>query len=244
MSTQGSPAKFSYAITERRTAVAVPARRLGFKPDQSVVTVFGGEGPHNVNDHVSTTAAGILNNVADVATASAPMSAGTCRRASSWSCSGPEHAATIAADGLHRADVQRFVFEHARISLGRLSWAACGACTTGRPGWEDHDERSAAPGAAVDDIYRDGGGRLGQALLRGAQLHVQPRGEPRLDRSKVRGGPPSSRRARPQGAVGPPARNGGRSSAGRSWTRVLEAADPRRVELIGRPYPGFSAMKN
>jgi len=33
---------------------------------------------------------------------------------------GPEHAATIAADGFTRADVQRFVFEHARLPLGRL----------------------------------------------------------------------------------------------------------------------------
>ena len=33
---------------------------------------------------------------------------------------GPEHAATIATDGFTRADVQRFVFEHARLPLGRL----------------------------------------------------------------------------------------------------------------------------
>ncbi len=31
------------------------------------VTVFGGEPPHNVNDHVSPTAAGILATVADTA---------------------------------------------------------------------------------------------------------------------------------------------------------------------------------
>jgi hypothetical protein len=33
---------------------------------------------------------------------------------------GPEHAATIASDGFTREDVQRFVFEHARMPLGRL----------------------------------------------------------------------------------------------------------------------------
>jgi hypothetical protein len=33
---------------------------------------------------------------------------------------GPEHAQTIAADGLGRADVQRFVYEHARLPLGTL----------------------------------------------------------------------------------------------------------------------------
>src|SRR5204862_7994569 len=33
---------------------------------------------------------------------------------------GPEHAKTVAGDGLTRADVQRFVFEHARLPLGTL----------------------------------------------------------------------------------------------------------------------------
>ncbi len=35
--------------------------------EANVVTVFGGEPPHNVNDHVSPTAAGILATVADTA---------------------------------------------------------------------------------------------------------------------------------------------------------------------------------
>jgi hypothetical protein len=30
---------------------------------------------------------------------------------------GPEHAATVAGDGLSRRDVQQFVFEHARLPL-------------------------------------------------------------------------------------------------------------------------------
>ena len=33
---------------------------------------------------------------------------------------GPEHAATIAGDGFSRADVQRFVYEHARLPLSIL----------------------------------------------------------------------------------------------------------------------------
>src|SRR5207247_703919 len=36
---------------------------------------------------------------------------------------GPEHARTIAEDGFARADVQRFVYEHARLPLGRLKLA-------------------------------------------------------------------------------------------------------------------------
>ena len=60
MATQGSPAKFSYAIAENEAA-----NPWGPLHDGDVVTVFAGEGPHNINDHVSTTAAGILHTVAD-----------------------------------------------------------------------------------------------------------------------------------------------------------------------------------
>src|SRR4029450_6524935 len=47
MATQGSPAKVSCCITERRDAPWGPLH------ETSMVTVFAGEPPHNVNDHVS-----------------------------------------------------------------------------------------------------------------------------------------------------------------------------------------------
>jgi hypothetical protein len=122
MATQGSPAKFAYAIAEREDATPWEPLRvaLGFSGEQSTVTVFGGEGPHNVNDHVSTTAAGILNNVADVATTLGSNVGWYFSQSQLMVVLGPEHAATIAADGFSRADVQRFVFEHARMPLGRM----------------------------------------------------------------------------------------------------------------------------
>src|SRR5439155_899490 len=51
MATQGSPAKFSYCIAENEDASP-------WAPmcDGDTVTVYGGEPPHNVNDHVSTSA--------------------------------------------------------------------------------------------------------------------------------------------------------------------------------------------
>jgi hypothetical protein len=93
---------------------------LGYRADQSVVTVYGGEPPHNVNDHVSTTAAGILNNVSDVAATLGSNVGWYFSQSQLLVVLGPEHAATVAGDGLTRADVQRFVFEHARLPLGRL----------------------------------------------------------------------------------------------------------------------------
>src|SRR5213593_4700888 len=109
MATQGSPAKFSYAVAEREDASPWEPLHvgLGFSPEQSVVTVYGGEAPHNVNDHVSTTAAGILNNVSDVAATLGSNVGWYFYQSQLLVVLGPEHAATIAADGFGRADVQR-----------------------------------------------------------------------------------------------------------------------------------------
>ena len=122
MATQGSPAKFAYAIAEREDVTPWEPLHvaLGLSAEQSAVTVFGGEGPHNVNDHVSTTAAGILTNVADVATTLGSNVGWYLAQSQLLVVLGPEHAATIAADGFSRADVQRFVFENARMPLGRM----------------------------------------------------------------------------------------------------------------------------
>ena len=122
MATQGSPAKFSYAIAEREDASPWDplSVSLGFDAGANVVTMFGGEAPHNVNDHVSTTGAGILNNVSDVAATLGSNVGWYFSQSQLLVVLGPEHAATVAADGFTRADVQRFVFEHARLPLARL----------------------------------------------------------------------------------------------------------------------------
>ena len=117
MATQGSPAKFAYCIAENEAdSPWAPLR------DGDVVTVYGGEGPHNVNDHVSTTATGILVNVADTAVSLGSNVGWYFSQAQLMVVLGPEHARTVAGDGLTRADVQQFVYENARqpLSLMRL----------------------------------------------------------------------------------------------------------------------------
>ena len=105
----------------RGLAVGAAARRARVaRRTQSVVTVFGGEGPHNVNDHVSTTArrhpqqrggrghlAGLQRGLVSLAEPDPGGARARARR-------------DIAADGFTRADVQRFVFENARMPLGRM----------------------------------------------------------------------------------------------------------------------------
>src|SRR5947207_1351972 len=75
---------------------------------------------HNVNDHVSTTAAGILATVADTAVSLGSNVGWYLSQSQILIVLGPEHARTIAGDGLSRADVQRFVFENARLPLRTL----------------------------------------------------------------------------------------------------------------------------
>jgi hypothetical protein len=115
MATQGSPAKFSYCVAEH-----VAASPWGALHAADAVTVYGGEPPHNVNDHVSTTASGILTTIADTAVSLGSNVGWFLSQSQLLVVLGPEHAATIAADGFTREDVQRFLFEHARLPLGTL----------------------------------------------------------------------------------------------------------------------------
>ena len=115
MATQGSPAKFSYCIAENEEASP-----WGPLKDGDAVTVYGGEGPHNVNDHASTTASGILSTVSHTAATLGSNVGWYFSQSQLLIVLGPEHAATIAGDGFTRADVQRYVFEHARLPLRTL----------------------------------------------------------------------------------------------------------------------------
>ncbi len=96
MATQGSPAKFSYCIAER-----ADASPWGALHEDNVVTVFGGEPPHNVNDHVSPTAAGILATVADTAVSLGSNVGWYFSQSQLLIVLGPEHAQTIAVWGIH-----------------------------------------------------------------------------------------------------------------------------------------------
>jgi hypothetical protein len=115
MATQGSPAKFSYCIAENEDASPWEPMRAG-----DTVTVYGGEPPHNVNDHVATTAAAVLTTVADTAITLGSNVGAYFSQAQLMVVLGPEHAKTVAGDGLSREDVQRYIYENARLPLGLL----------------------------------------------------------------------------------------------------------------------------
>lgn len=120
-STQGGPAKFSYCIGENEGANPWEPLHVerGHDPAVSTVTLFGAEGPHNIQEHYSNTGEGILRTIAG-----AMGQAGSnniLRLGFPLLTLGPEHAATIAGDGYSKADAKRYVWEHARFPLDRLS---------------------------------------------------------------------------------------------------------------------------
>ncbi len=122
--TQGSPAKYAFCIAENEAASPWEPLHVerGFAPEESAVTLVGCEGPHNVNDHVSHTAEGILATAAD--TMSIMGSNNFYLRGEPVLALGPEHAATIAGDGHTKADVKRRIVELARKPVRRLKLGA------------------------------------------------------------------------------------------------------------------------
>ena len=84
----------------------------------STVSAFGCEAPHNIQDHYSNTARGVL-----LVVAGAMGQAGSNNllgRGWPLLSLGPEHAATIAKEGFTKKQVKEFLFEHARYPLAKL----------------------------------------------------------------------------------------------------------------------------
>ncbi len=114
--TQGHPGKYSFCIAENEEANPWQPLKVerGFAPGESTVTVMAVEAPHNIHDPASTTGVGILMTCA-----------GTLRSLGSNNaffagaelllvlC--PEHAATMARDGLSKDDIRSFLVERSGI---------------------------------------------------------------------------------------------------------------------------------
>jgi hypothetical protein len=119
-STQGSPAKLAYCVAENEAESPWEPLHVeaGLPRETSTVTVFGCEAPHNIQDHYSNTARGVLLTVAG-----AMGQAGSNNllgRGWPLLSLGPEHAATIAREGFTKRQVKEFLFAHARFPLARL----------------------------------------------------------------------------------------------------------------------------
>lgn len=120
-STQGSPAKFTFCFgeNEEESPWAPYHMRRGFDAGDSVVTVMSGEGPHNINDHASTTGDALLTTMA--ASIAQPGANTIYGKGPYVVVIGPEHAATLHRDGWTIEAIQQALFERARVPLDRIS---------------------------------------------------------------------------------------------------------------------------
>jgi len=132
MSTLGHPGRYTYCIGEHEEASPWEPLHVerGHRAEQSTVTVFSGEGPFIVNDHLSRSAPQLVASLGWSAAGvwshkSFPLYGHTL-----WVI-GPEHARTIAADGWSKAQVKRYLHETIRRPARELAPGPDGA-ETGR----------------------------------------------------------------------------------------------------------------
>jgi len=120
MSTFGSPAKYTYLAAENEAESPWGPLHVdrGLPKEASAVTVIGAECLHNVNDHESLSAEGILMTIAgtlattgnnDVYYAAQPLI-----------IMAPEHAKTVAG-GFSKSEAKRFLQKHATLPMGKFS---------------------------------------------------------------------------------------------------------------------------
>lgn len=144
-STQGNPGKYSCVFAEaEETSGWEPLHvEKGFARDTSTVTVFAGEGPHNIQNHLSPTAEGVLLCVAQTMAGIGSFSEGE-----SVVVLCPEHAEIISRGGWSRPQVKQFLYAHAQQDIAKLK-------KTGKlPGPVEFgdDERQISRGQRPDDI--------------------------------------------------------------------------------------------
>src|SRR5260370_623075 len=111
-STLGHPGRYTYCIGEHEEASPWEPLHVerGFAPEESTVTVFSGEGPFIVNDHLSRSAPQLLASLGWSAAGlwnhkSFPLYGPTL-----WVI-GPEHPKTIGAGGWSKARVKRNLYD-------------------------------------------------------------------------------------------------------------------------------------
>ncbi len=121
MSTFGAPSKYSYLAAENESQSPWEPLHVerGLPREASAVTVIGAECPHNVNDHESITAEGILTTIAGTMLDTGAND--VFYEAQPLIVMGPEHAKTVAAGGFSKAAAKRFICERAHVPMGRFS---------------------------------------------------------------------------------------------------------------------------
>lgn len=115
--THGTPAKFSFCFGENQADSPwdeTYRESRGFDVEDTIVTTVAAEGPHNLNDHVSSDPRGVLFTMAQTISTMGTNNA-YCQPADFVLGICPEHAQVVADAGFTREDVQQYLFERCRI---------------------------------------------------------------------------------------------------------------------------------
>jgi hypothetical protein len=117
MSALGNPGKFSYCIAENEEESPWEPLHveLGFRAEESAITVFAGEAPHGVSEHRARTAPGILKAISHAL--ATVWNYRVCMTAEALVVLGLEHVRTIQRDGFKKQDVREFLFENTGIPV-------------------------------------------------------------------------------------------------------------------------------
>jgi hypothetical protein len=123
--TLGHPGKYTYCIAENEEQSPWDPLHVerGLQREQSAVTVFGCEPPHNVNNQASRNAFDLCYTIADTMATLGKNMLSAQGEVMVVLC--PSHAETIAADGWSKQHVKEYLYEKARkpvrlVKLGGL----------------------------------------------------------------------------------------------------------------------------
>jgi len=136
-STHGWPAKATLCFAEAEARSPWEPLRVeqGYTREQSTVTVTAMRGLYPICEGTQTTGIGTLETIAASmrAMGSPIYNQGARNEIPVLVVIGPEHAAEIAGSGYSKADVKRYIFEHARLPVRELA----GRMYAGTDPWPD-----------------------------------------------------------------------------------------------------------
>ena len=117
MSALGNPGKFSYCIAEHEEANPWEPLHveLGFKPQQSALTLFAGEAPHGVSEHTARTPEQVLKSISYALATVWTYRA--CLGYEAIVVLSPEHARTIHRAGWSKQQATEFLFENTGVPV-------------------------------------------------------------------------------------------------------------------------------
>lgn len=123
MATFGSPAKFSCCAGENEEASPWEPFHVehGMTRDESAVLVHGGEAPHNIQDHASTTPDELLMTAASTMATLGNNNAGM--GGEMLLVFGPEHARILADHGMSKDDVRAELHRRMRLRFDTMGVA-------------------------------------------------------------------------------------------------------------------------